>query len=312
MKVHFLIPVYNDKKSLIKLIKSICEKYNKYFISFLIINDGSNEVFEDLKDQFKPNIFEIINLKSNQGNQKSISIGIKYLQEEKKEFDYLIIMDADGEDDPRYIENLILKAKENDDQKVIFASRLKRNEGIVFNFFYFFYKLIFYILTGSKINFGNFSCIPNQIFSNIANIPTISLHYSASILNSKLSYETYPSNKGIRYDSISRMNISNFIMHAMKSFSIYYEKILIRILSFTLGGFLISIFFIILVVINKYFAKFVLIGWSSDMVLGLFIISIIFLFMFFSSLLLLLNRSNYKEYLEKDIDYKFYVKNIIS
>ena len=111
---------------------------------------------------------------------------------------------------------------------------------------------------------------------------------------------------------MSRMNISNFIMHAMKSFSIYYEKILIRILSFTMVGFLISLLFIILVVINKYFAKFVLIGWSSDMVLGLFIISIIFLFMFFSSLLLLLNRSNYKEYLEKDIDYKFYVKDIIS
>ena len=221
-------------------------------------------------------------------------------------------MDADGEDDPQYIENLIFKAKENKDEKVIFASRLKRNEGIVFNFFYFFYKLIFYILTGSKINFGNFSCIPNQILGNVANISTISLHYSASILNSKLSYETHPSNKGTRYDGVSRMNISNFIMHAMKSFSIYYEKVLIRILSFTVVGFLLSLLFMVLVIVNKYFAKFVLIGWSSNMVLGLFIISIIFLFMFFSCLLLLLNRGNYKEYLEKDINYKSYVKNIIS
>ena len=56
-------------------------------------------------------------------------------------------MDSDGEDDPKYLLELLTKTKQAENQKIIFASRLRRNEGIIFNLFYFFYKIIFFVLT---------------------------------------------------------------------------------------------------------------------------------------------------------------------
>ena len=140
MKIFILLPVYNDTKSLIKLIKNINSLYGEkknIELNYFIINDGSNSSINELF-QNESNI-TIINLKSNQGNQKAIYVGLSYLNDKNYEFDFLIIMDSDGEDNPKYIINLLNKAKENK-EKIIFASRSERNEGALFKIFYFFTK----------------------------------------------------------------------------------------------------------------------------------------------------------------------------
>jgi len=251
-----------------------------------------------------------INLKSNQGNQKSIYVGLNYLNELDVNYDYLIVMDSDGEDNPKNIYKLIDKCKENNDKKIIFASRLRRNEGLIYKFSYFCYKLIFRFLTGQKFNFGNFSCIPKQYVKNIVNLPTISFHYSASILKSKIPYLSEPCDKAKRYDDDSKMKLNNILFHALKSLSIYYEEILIRFLILSSAGFLIGLFSIILIFFIKFFASFVLIGWSSNMIIGLTIITIIFLFMFFSCLLILLNKNIYRDNTENSKNYKFLIGTI--
>ena len=309
MKFFFIIPVFNDEKSLVKLIeeiKNILDKDSNE-LNFIIVNDASDEKLNNLSNISNAHF---INLKSNQGNQKSIYVGLNYLNELNVNYDYLIVMDSDGEDNPKDIFKLIDKCKENNDKKIIFASRLRRNEGLIFKFSYFCYKLIFLILTGKKLNFGNFSCIPKQYVKNIVNLPTISFHYSASILKSKIPYLSEPCDKGKRYDGDSKMKLNSLLLHALKSLSIYYEEILIRFLVLSTAGILIGLFSIILIFFNKFFATFVLIGWSSNMVIGLTIITIIFLFMFFSCLLILLNKNIYRENTENFKNYKFLIGTI--
>ena len=67
-------------------------------------------------------------------------------------------MDADGQDDPNVIKNLIqtLKKKLSD---IVVVERTNRNEPFWFKFLYFFHKIILFIFTGNHINFGNFSLI---------------------------------------------------------------------------------------------------------------------------------------------------------
>ena len=108
MKIIYLIPTYNDEDSLIKLINEINKINADFKNNFLIINDGSEKKYEKLKDLNNVNELRV---KLNQGNQICIGIGLSYLLENDLKFDFLIIMDGDGEDDPKYIKDLINTAK---------------------------------------------------------------------------------------------------------------------------------------------------------------------------------------------------------
>ena len=309
MKFFFVLPVFNDQVSLLNLIqdiKNILDKGDNK-LEFIIIDDASTKKFKDLKDL---KVTHYIKLKSNQGNQKSIYVGIKYLNDLNVNYDYLIIMDSDGEDNPHDISKLVEKCKNHNNDRIIFASRLKRNEGLIYKFFYFFYKLIFRLLTGQKFDFGNFSCIPKKLLNNILNLQTISFHYSASVLKSKIPHSTIFCDKGKRFDGNTHTKLTSIILHALKSLSIYYKEILVKFLILSAGGAILSTLSIIFIFLNFFFPSFVLIVWSSEMILGLSIVTIIFLSMFFVCLLILLNKNIYKNNFKDLKNYKSLIDKV--
>ena len=228
MKISFVIPVYNDWKSLEKLIHEIklnldSDKWTD--ITLIIVNDGSNNKFEKLINNSFNFEIKIINLISNQGSQKSIYVGLSYLNTLNNIYDYAIVMDSDGEDKPEDIEKVIDKAIQENKEKIIFASRFKRTESFTFIFLYNLYKVIFKILTGKTFNFGNFSCIPKSLIKSVIDLPFLFSHYAASILSSKIPHETIPCQRGKRYAGISKMKIHNLVLHGIKSLLVYYKII---------------------------------------------------------------------------------------
>ena len=62
----------------------------------------------------------------------------------------------------------------------------------------------------------------------------IEFHFSAPIIKYKIPISSIPCDKGIRYSGKSSMKFSNFLIHAMKSLSVFYEEILTRFLIFLL------------------------------------------------------------------------------
>ena len=68
------------------------------------------------------------------------------------EFDYIILMDADGEDRPEEIRDLIFKI-DKDPKTSIVAKRVKRSEGPIFRVFYQCHKILTFIFTGKLMNF---------------------------------------------------------------------------------------------------------------------------------------------------------------
>ena len=165
MKVVFVIPVYDDCDSLkiiSEQIKEISIKENWNEAELVIVNDGSTKELS-----ISPNPFAlkstILNLFSNQGSQKAITIGLCYIDEQIPDYDYIIIMDADGEDKPSDAVRLISETKKNEMKNISVASRAKRNEGFLYIFFYTIYKILFKLLTGQKIDLGHFSCIPKKL-----------------------------------------------------------------------------------------------------------------------------------------------------
>ena len=143
MKYVILIPVYNDRESLKLLIENINHEIKDLNseISLVVINDASSQqIIDEYSNIENIHSIEIINMKENRGHTRCIASGLKYINE-KKEFDYVIPMDGDGEDRPQEIKNFIQLSEQYKDRSII-GERVKRSEGLFFQLCYQFHKFL--------------------------------------------------------------------------------------------------------------------------------------------------------------------------
>jgi hypothetical protein len=225
-KVYLLIPIYNDWKSLNKLLNKIDKKTNikKSNFYILIINDCSTEINEKRKYRFK-NIksIKIINLKKNVGHDRAVAVGLRILQKNFY-FDYVITMDADGEDNPIYISNFLEKIKDNQNTIVV-AKRKKRSVSLAFKILYFFHLIIFFIFSGKWLNFGGFNCLTRLAVTNLLKEKTIWGNYSGTIANSKVKIKFLDANRSKRYFGPSQMNYFKLFLHSLSILSVFKKNI---------------------------------------------------------------------------------------
>ena len=130
-KYIILIPIYNDRESLTKLIENINSEIKDLNseISVIVINDASSQqIIDQYQNTENINSIEVVNMKENRGHTRCIASGLKYIFE-KKEFDYVIPMDGDGEDRPEEIKNFIELAEQSKDQSIT-GERVKRSENL--------------------------------------------------------------------------------------------------------------------------------------------------------------------------------------
>ena len=182
-----ILPTYNDWKSLSILLGQI-EKYFKKtnnIFKILIINDNSSEK-EDYnlnKNKFFKEI-RILNLRKNIGSQKAIATGLKYINRfYKKKDDKFIIMDSDGEDDPKKIKEIIQLVKKEKKIEIITMNRSLRKESFFFSILYELHLLVTFMITFKYIRFGNFSFLNRKVLNKIVKKKDLWFAYSATLKN---------------------------------------------------------------------------------------------------------------------------------
>ena len=235
MKYVILIPIYNDRESLKLLIENINYEVRdlNHEISLVVINDASSQ---QIIDSY-PNIenissFEIISMKQNRGHARCIASGLKYIFE-KKEFDFVIPMDGDGEDRPEEILKFIELLK-HEPNKPIVGERIKRSEGIIFKISYIIHKLITFIFTGHSIKFGNFTCLPKSTVEKMINEKATWSSFSGSLTKLEKNRSTIPSIRGSRYFGPSKMSFYNLIKHSLSIIAVFKTNVIIRSILFFL------------------------------------------------------------------------------
>lgn len=276
-KIICLTPVYNDWKSFSMLAMRIEEEFkglkDNYAVEIIAINDGS---FDDT--DITPNLAEIqvevVVLKNNVGHQRAIAIGLQYINNEKTDLDIVIVLDCDGEDDPKDIVKLLSASADHHHNKIIFAQRKKRQESLLFKIGYFFYKYLHYWLTGQKMNFGNFSCIPKKLLKRIVVMENLWIHFSGSIIQSKMPFDKIPLTRGKRYSGQSKMNFTKLILHGLSSISVYFDFLSVRILKLSLLGLVTGVLAVGAVLYIKLFTALAVPGWASNLILLIFSIII--------------------------------------
>ncbi len=228
-KYTILIPIYNDRESLTKLIGNINEELNglNAEVSILVINDASSQQIVDTYPNLE-NIhsFEMINMKKNIGHARCIASGLKYIYE-KKEFEYVIPMDGDGEDRPEEIKNFIALSEKIEEQSII-GERVKRSEGLFFQICYKFHKFLTLAVTGQSIKFGNFTCLSKSTIEKMLKEKATWSSFSGSLRKVEKDLVSTPSIRGTRYFGPSQMSFFNLLKHSLSIISVYRKTVLIR------------------------------------------------------------------------------------
>ncbi len=286
-----LCPCYNEGETILKFAKEVFSilKTLTYQFDLIIVDDASNDETPALLKAFKNETIEnnitILQLTYNLGHQGAIYQGLLYLHEKK--YDYAIIMDSDGEDDPVAIKSLINYLSFD----IVHVVRGKRKESLFFKISYFIYKIIFKIITKKDMNFGNYCMINKKIISSL--VDTSFIHLAAHLSKLRVNSTRITSNRQKRIDGKSKMSLNSLIFHAFKSFIEYAEELLMLFLRMFVILFIIFLCSIVYIVYLKVFTQKAILGWASNLSANFFNAAILSIG-FFVIGILLLNLSQFK------------------
>ncbi len=297
--ITLVAPCFNEELTIVIFLKKLEEILVQLDEQFhvVIVDDCSQDSTYKLLSEFEfkgLNIrYDVLHLKFNLGNQGAIYQGLLYAH--SLNADYVIIMDADGEDDPEAIP-LLLKQKE---YEIVVVKRGKRSESLLFKLSYFFYKIIFRLITKRTIDYGNYCLIDKNILERIKY--TSFIHLPAYLLKQKAKRTDVTFNRSQRIDGESKVGYKGLLMHAFKSMIEFGEDLLLLFLRIFI---IIMIMFVALlgnILYQKFISNTAILGWASTLAISLLILAMLCLGFFIVGVLLLnlIHQQNNKSF--KDI-----------
>ncbi len=125
-EIKILIPIYNEEESILFLknrILNVINEIKKYSFKILFIDDGSTDGSIDIVNEIRKidSRFEYISFSRNFGKETAIIAGLDY----SKNSDAVIIMDADLQDPPELIPQMIEEWENGYDD--VYAKRKTRD-----------------------------------------------------------------------------------------------------------------------------------------------------------------------------------------
>lgn len=265
-RVCFVMPSYCDFINAMQLCSQIQQQSHimKIEPSFVIVDDSPaldesvdkflrNKTTHDISVSdlglLNPGDYVLISLSRNVGHQRALNTGLLALLEAKtNSFDYVVTMDADGDDSVDGLQKLLMFLPSD---SIIAAKRQKRKEGKRYRLLYSIFKTAFWILTRERYDIGNFVVMPWRFVGVVASQPHSAISIVGSILRSKLVIKRVPVDKGERFRDRSRMSTSNLFMHALTALSVFSDRVNSRIATAIGLLWIISLALIIVVFIAK-------------------------------------------------------------
>lgn len=287
-KTILLIPVYNDWESLKILITNLAPLLINSATQYelLIADDGS--LVKGAVSTLPNFPIQILKLHRNLGHQKAIAIGLAYIHHHKP-CNNVIILDSDGEDRPEDV-SALLTASAQHPGRIIFAHRSSRAEPFLFRLFYFFYQILFRLLTGKKIAYGNFMILPKSFLDTLVYHNEIWNHLSAAVIKGGFPFTSIQTTRGKRYAGKSNMSFTDLLLHGFGAISVFIEQMASRLLLISALLMAISFAGICIILGIRWFTDLAIPGWASTIMSSMLIVllqsillSLFTLFLFLSS-----------------------------
>ena len=266
-KLVILMPLYNDWGALSILLPALERELSAHGLraEVLMVDDGSTVPAPPSLGENSYNAIQsvdILSLRRNLGHQRAIAMGLCYI-EANRPCHAVVVMDCDGEDDPRDVPRLVTECLANERQKIIFAARARRAESLAFKFFYHLYRLVHFLLTGVKVRVGNFSVIPWPALERLVAVSELWNHYAAAVYKARLPMALVATQRGPRLAGRSHMNLVALVVHGLSAMAVFGDRIGVRLLIVVSAGMILAGGALIGVVAIRLFTNLAIPGWAT-------------------------------------------------
>ncbi|HEX6097603.1 MAG TPA: glycosyltransferase [Thermoanaerobaculia bacterium] len=307
-----LIPVYDDWTALGLLLPRLGQALTRDGLSaeILVIDDASQIAADAILPSPGITATHVVSLRRNVGHQRAIAIGLAYAEEHFPGA-HVVVMDADGEDDPVHVPRLYEKCREERFAKIVFARRRKRSEGPRFVFFYALYRWLYRLMTGMDIRVGNFSIVPHAVLRRLVGVSEIWSHYVGGVMKARLPYATVPCDRAPRLAGRSRMNLVSLVTHGLSAIAVNGDVLGVRALMATCALIVAMITAIVVAVGIRLYTNLAIPGWATYVVAlaTVILIEAIILSLFF--IFTILSGRNQVNFIPKR-DYHHFVLDVTS
>ena len=230
-------PVYRDvtsfrtlRERLVEIIRSRNE-LSGLDVRFAVVDDtaGFDPEIDLLREM--PDVI-LLEAPFNLGHQRAIVFGLRTLRPRMGETDLVVTLDADGEDRPEDLPRLLapLLDGEADLRRVAAARRTKRTTTVRFKVAYFFFRILFRLLTGTTVRTGNYAAYRGWLVHRMITHPHFDLSYSSALLSLGVPIHMVPCERGRRYAGRSQMGFGRLFMHGLRMMMPFIDRIAIRAL----------------------------------------------------------------------------------
>lgn len=127
-QVSVVIPAYNECPNLVELVPETVTALRGAGVTFelVVVDDGSTDGTSDMMQQFRGAEVVALRLRGNSGKSAALSAGLARAKGE-----YVVLMDADGQDDPAEIPKLLAVLDADEDMGLVTGRRAVRNDRFV-------------------------------------------------------------------------------------------------------------------------------------------------------------------------------------
>jgi hypothetical protein len=288
-----LMPVYNDWTALSLLLPILDRelKADGLTAAILLVDDGSSktppENFGVLFEAIAT--IDILSLRRNLGHQRAIAVGLSYIEANHAQSS-VVVMDSDGEDDPKDVPRLVRECAAHRADKIVFAARTKRSEGCAFTFLYHLYRLIHFLLIGVRVRVGNFSIVPPHALKRLVAVSELWNHYAAAVHKAKLPMELIASERGTRLEGPPRMDMVSLVVHGLSAMAVFGDRIGVRLLIVVSAGMVLTVTALAVVIGIRLVTDLAIPGWATYatgllfvMLMQMLLVILVFVFVILAS-----------------------------
>jgi glycosyltransferase involved in cell wall biosynthesis len=226
--ISIVSPVYRAEKIIDELVSRLVESLSAITQDFeiVLVEDGSPDgSWQKIEENCKANAkLKGIKLSRNYGQHYAISAGLA-----EAAGDYVIVMDCDLQDDPKYIGDLYRMAKEGNG--IVYTVKKERKHSFFKNITARFFYLVFNSLTDNKNaaavgTVGSYSILSRQVVDAFNQIKDYHRHYLMvlRLLGYKSAYLTVEHQN--RFEGRSSYNLGKLINHAIDGITSQTDKLL--------------------------------------------------------------------------------------